>query len=302
MSDPIEKCPACGRDGFAGEFGVGLHIVRYCSEATDEDEALGRELMSGESHPRKGREMPESAKEAISEANSGRELSEKTRAKISEALEGHEVSEKTRKKISDSLQGENNPWYGVTGEEHPLYGYEWSEEQLEQLSESSSGENAPWFGVTGEDHPWHGVTGEDHPLYGYEWSEEQLERLSEAHKGQLSAGTDQIYVSETDTTVRSGWEAEIDCLLHRSEIEYEYEGRTFDLGDYTYTPDFLCQNDVIVEVKGYVWDGDVDKAEDFMEQHEDATYIVVGSELPSDYHLSWEERDTLPDVIKNFSQ
>lgn len=248
MQRPVEECPACGRTDFAGEYGIGFHLVRYCDEAIEEEKELGQELMSGENHPMKGREMPEEAKERISEANQGSELRKETREKISEALKGHEVSEETRQKISNSLEGENNPWYGVTGEEHPLYGYEWSEEQLEQLSEASSGENAPWYGVTGKDHPWHGVTGEDHPLYGYEWSEEQLQRLAEAHKGQLTGGTDQIYVQESDTTVRSGWEAEIDVMLHESDINYEHEGATFDLGDYTYTPDFICESNVVIEV------------------------------------------------------
>jgi hypothetical protein len=254
--------------------------------------------MSGENHPMTGREMPEEAKQAISEANQGKEISEDTKEKISESLQGHEISEETRQKISESLQGENNPWYGVTGEDHPLWNYEWSEEQRKQLSEASSGENAPWYGVTGEDHPWYGVTGEDHPLYGYEWSEEQLEQLSEAHRGQLTGGTDQIEVEKTGHTVRSGWEAEIDEILFENNIQYEYEARTFDLGEYTYTPDFVCDGGAVIEVKGYVWDGDRQKARDFIELNPELSYLVVGSELPADNHLSWEERESLPELIR----
>jgi len=295
---PIEACPACGRTDFSGEYGIGFHLTRYCENASEDEQEFGRSLMSGENHPMTGHEMSEEAKQAISEANRGKELPDETKEKISKSLQGHEISEETRQKISKSLQGENNPWYGVTGADHPLWNYEWSEEQREQLSEASSGENAPWYGVTGEDHPWYGVTGEDHPLFGYEWSEEQLEQLSEAHKGQLSGGTDQITVEKTGHTVRSGWEAEIDEMLFENNIEYRYEGRTFDLGEYTYTPDFVCDRGAVIEVKGYIWDGDQQKARDFMERYPELSYLIVGSELPGDYHLSWEERESLPELIQ----
>lgn len=298
VNRPVEECPACGRSDFSGEYGIGMHIVRSCEDAGDRERELGTELISGENHPMTGHEMSEEAKEAIGEASRGREHSEAAKQSISDTLQGHEVAEQTREKISESLQGDNNPWYGVTGKEHPLYGYEWSEEQRERLSEANSGEDAPWYGVTGEDHPSHGVTGEDHPMYGYEWSEEQLEKLSEAHMGQLSAGTKQIHVDETDNTVRSGWEAEIDTILYDSGLEYEYEAKTFDLDGYTYTPDFVCRSTVIIEVKGYVHDGDQQKAKDLMKKNPDRTYIVVGSELPADQHLPWERRESLPSLIR----
>lgn len=298
-NEPVEACPACGRSDFSGGYGIGVHLIRYCETATEAQRSLGHELISGENHPMTGREMSEDAKRAIGEATKDRELSEETKQKISDSLQGHEVSERTRAKISESLSGENNPWYGVTGEDHPLYGYEWSDEQLEQLSEASSGENAPWYGVTGEDHPWYGVTGEDHPMYGYEWSEEQLERLSEAHRGQLSAGTKRIEVPETGHVVRSGWEAEIDLVLWGSGIEYGYESRTFDLGEYTYTPDFICDSQFAVEVKGYVWPNDAEKAEQFMQTKTDFVYIVVGSQLPSDHHIEWDSRESLPELLAN---
>lgn len=296
---PITSCPVCGRSDFKGEYGIGVHLARYCENATEEDREFGRELMCGDNHPMTGFSMPKSAKRAIGESSRGRSLSKETRKKISESLKGHEVSEETRRKISESLQGEKIPWFGVTGEDHPLYGYEWSDEQLKQLSEASSGENAPWYGVTGKDHPSHGVTGNDHPMYGYEWSEEQLQQLSESHKGLLSAGTPQIRVNETGTTVRSGWEAEIDLLLHDSGITYEYEAETFDLGDYTYTPDFICEEVVVIEVKGYVWDGDSKKSIDFMETYPEYKYLVVGSELPSHHYLPWDSRADLPDLIRS---
>lgn len=115
----VDECPVCGRTDFSGEYGIGFHLTRYCENASEADREFGRSLMSGENHPMTGREMPEEAKEAISEASSGREMPEEAKQKISESLQGHEVSDETRQKISESLQGENNPWYGVTGKDHP---------------------------------------------------------------------------------------------------------------------------------------------------------------------------------------
>jgi hypothetical protein len=108
-----------------------------------------------------------------------------------------------------------------------------------------------------------------------------------------------VHVEKTGNTVRSGWEAEIDGMLFESGIEYQYEGRTFDLGEYTYTPDFVCDGNVVVEVKGYVWDGDRKKARDLMESNPELSYIAVGSELPADRHLPWDKRESLPEVVRS---
>jgi len=46
-------------------------------------------------------------------------------------------SPETRKKVSEALKGEKNQWYGVTGEDHPLFGYKHSEETKETLRQHS---------------------------------------------------------------------------------------------------------------------------------------------------------------------
>lgn len=289
----VEECPACGRTDFKNEYGVGFHLTRYCEASSEKQEELGRSLMSGENHPMKGHEMSEEAKKKISNASSGREMSDEAKQKIRESLKGHEVSDETRQKISNSLKGEKNPWHGVTGEDHPRQGTSFTldEESREKLSESlkETYEEDP------TKHSMYGRTGEDHPLYGYEWSEEQLQKLSDALKGQVPGKTRPRQVIKTKNIVRNGWEAAIDSILYDAGIDYEYEAQSFELDNRTYTPDFVTEN-VVIEVKGMVWENDESKAEEFMERHDDP-YIVVGSKLPCDEHIQWEKRETLPEVI-----
>lgn len=55
---------------------------------------------------------------------------------------------------------------------------------------------------------------------------------------------------------RSPWEANFAKFLDGSGIKWQYEPRTFDLGDTTYTPDFyLSEFDCYIEVKGF-WRND----------------------------------------------
>lgn len=291
----ITECPACGRGDFKNEYGIGVHLLRYCKESTKRQEELGRDLISGENHPMKGYEMSEEAKRKISNASSGRKMPEEAKRKISESLKGHEVSKETRQKISESLRGEKNPWYGVTGEDHPMYGvsFEMDEESRKRLSESlkETYEEDP------TKHSMYGRTGEDHPLYGYDWSEEQLQKLSEALKGRVPGRSKPRQVIKTRNIVRNGWEAAIDVILHDAGFDYTYEDLTFELNHRTYTPDFVTEN-VVIEVKGMVWEDDETKATEFMERY-DYTYLVVGSELPCDAHLQWDEREKLPEVINS---
>lgn len=108
--------------------------------------------------------------------------------------------------------------------------------------------------------------------------------------------TDSVYVEETGRNVRSGWEAEIDRMLYESGLEYDYEPRIFDIGEHSYTPDFKFDK-YIIEVKGQVSERDKRRANDFMEYHPDYEYIVVGSKLPCDTYIHWDDRESLMEVI-----
>lgn len=60
----------------------------------------------------KGKKMPESYKQKLSEAKKGKKQSAETKRRRSMSLLGHEVTEQTKRKISDAMQGEKNHMYG----------------------------------------------------------------------------------------------------------------------------------------------------------------------------------------------
>lgn len=58
---------------------------------------------------------------------------------------------------------------------------------------------------------------------------------------------------------RSSWEVAYAKYLDKQGIEWQYESKTFDLGETTYTPDFyLPKSDTYVEIKGW-WRDDAKK-------------------------------------------
>jgi group I intron endonuclease len=99
-------------------------------------------------------------------------------------------------KMSEALSGENNPMFGVTGENHPMFGKSHSTETKQKISEALKGENHPMFGVTGENHPMFGIShseetkhkmsqahsGENHPMFGKSHSAESLEKMSKSQR------------------------------------------------------------------------------------------------------------------------
>lgn len=148
------------------------------------------------------------------------------------------------------------------------------EEGKEKISEAMSGEN----------HPHYGKTGKDHPKYG---------KLS---------GLKLQTVEETGNTVRSNWEKEIDLLLHKASITYEYEPKTFELTDeLTYTPDFIV-GDIVIEVKG--WPNDISKkrARIFLEERPKHHYLVIGNKVPCDTFIPWKNSDKLVKKIKELKR
>jgi hypothetical protein len=55
------------------------------------------------------------------------------------------------------------------------------------------------------------------------------------------------------TWMRSSWEAKYAKYLDNQKTKWLYESKTFDLGNFTYTPDFyLPESDIYIEIKGYL--------------------------------------------------
>ena len=126
---------------------------------------------------------------------------------------------------------------------------------------------------------WHDDN--DHPMLGKTHSEETRKRISEIQIGRkasektkqrMSQSQKESYLSgkrnhpehsyakngfrdDIGHFVRSTWEANIARILIYENIVYEYEPKTFDLGEMTYLPDFFIPSkNLYIEVKGYMSD------------------------------------------------
>ena len=107
-----------------------------------------------------------------------------------------------------------------------------------------------------------------------------------------------VDVPETNRTVRSKLERTTDQLLHASPFDYDYEPRVFDLPSGTgYLPDFIVDEDIVIEVKGNADERSISKATQFMDTYRGVAYVVVGDSLPCDWFLPFDEIDTLPDLL-----
>lgn len=146
---------------------------------------------------------------------------------------------------------------------------------------------------------------EDTPNYGREFDDEWVQKMKEADRPSgkdhptygRSPQANWIEVEETNHKVRSRWERDLDIILHESELEYEYEPETFELGDTTYTPDFTV-GDTVIEVKGYANERSLDKAERFMNQYPEYQYVVLGDKMPCDIHYEWSDKDKVMEELQ----
>jgi transposase-like protein len=104
---------------------------------------------------------------------------------------------------------------------------------------------------------------------------------------------------DLDHPVRSGWEHEIATRLTGHGIEYRYEQMEINYGNgRTYTPDFVT-SDFLIEVKGRLFESgsEEQKARAAMNSVSDRQYVVVGTKLPADVHIAWEDREELIGVL-----
>lgn len=117
---------------------------------------------------------------------------------------------------------------------------------------------------------------------GREFSDEWRQKLSENHRDCSGRKNPQFGKPPSPKTsrgrnglredlghhCRSSWEANFARSLMAFGLEYEYEPRSFDLGDTTYTPDFWIPDlGVFVEVSGYTNNEKARKVADVVEQY-----------------------------------
>jgi hypothetical protein len=107
-----------------------------------------------------------------------------------------------------------------------------------------------------------------------------------------------------DHRVDSAQELVIADMLLDAGVEYENEGIEIAFDDRTYTPDFVTE-DYVIEIKGQDWgkmyNKEVtakDKAEAAVNTLDRREYVVVGTELPADIHIPWDNREKISELFK----
>ena len=268
--DPVE-CPSCGQI-CDSEAGMRRHHYRKHDESLARVTRVCRDC--GEET-----EMYESQLKQLS----FQDLCEECAYKV-----GFEHTEEAKQKMSKAVQ-ESDYDYPDEHMEKCWEGYrEWYENGGKEEMQKWAKERDPPE-LTEETRQQISET-----LMGHEVSEETRQKIREnGRPGYVK----QIDVEETGHTVRSTWEEAIDRLLYYSQYDFEFEPERFDIGGQYYLPDFIVGDDVI-EVKGWVTDHSIDRAERFMDQYPEYRYICVGSEgLPCDVHIEYEQRHELLDVL-----
>lgn len=121
------------------------------------------------------------------------------------------------------------------------------------------------------------ISGRNNPMFG---------RTTRSHMG---------FREDLGHFVRSTWEADYCRVLRHLGVEYQYEPKTFDLGEMTYTPDFyLPSEDKYVEIKGWMTEKSARKIQLFREKFPNKRLDVVNktefAEMALKYkHLvAWE--------------
>ncbi|MDB2275874.1 hypothetical protein PM022_15260 [Halorubrum ezzemoulense] len=118
----------------------------------------------------------------------------------------------------------------------------------------------------------------------------------------IAAGLDPHKIlrpSHLDHVVRSTWEADVAELLLNAGVEYKYESLEISYGDgSTYTPDFVT-NQYVIEVKGHLYEPDkvMKKARAAMAELDNRQYVVVGTAIPADIHVPWENRGQITELF-----
>ena len=78
--------------------------------------------------------------------------------------------------------------------------------------------------------------------------------------------------------MRSGWEIGYAKYLNKNNIKWEYEPKTFDLGNTTYTPDFyLPESNGYIEIKGYLTEEAKQKIEKFLDIYKQINFKLLKS-------------------------
>ena len=174
----------------------------------------------------------------------GKKFSEDHKRKIGEAHLGKHLSKDHCEAIRDGMQGtrlgKNNPMYGIhmCGEDAPFYGKHHSPKARAKCKVAKLGKKNPMYGQ--------------------------------------STYTCAIYDENLQHYIHSGWEHKVCTFLKDFNIYYEYEATRFILGDSTWAPDIKFNEQLYLEVKGYLKEDPKWKILRFLKEHPDKTLILLG--------------------------
>jgi len=82
---------------------------------------------------------------------------------------------------------------------------------------------------------------------------------------------------------RSNWEANFARILNFLQVDWEYEAKTFQFSNMSYTPDFFVQKyNLYIEIKGRWNDRSIKQVSEFNRNIKEYTLVVVG---PDEYNI-----------------
>lgn len=111
-----------------------------------------------------------------------------------------------------------------------------------------------------------------------EWYERETDLCYDCSRGVVGQTWVREYeVEETGHTVSGTWERDTDLALHVLDINFEYEPEKFSLPSLNYIPDFIVEDQVVIEVKGRLTENAHTKANEFMEEYPQYEYWVIGN-------------------------
>lgn len=109
------------------------------------------------------------------------------------------------------------------------------------------------------------------------WNKPNVSGKNNGHFGKLSSHGKKIKYNHI--LFRSSYEVNFAKFLDLSDIEWEYENKTFDLGTTTYTPDFyLPEFDYYIEIKGWWRDKAKQKVKNFLKKYPEVNYQIYFKE------------------------
>lgn len=135
-------------------------------------------------------------------------------------------------------------------------------------------------------------SGENNPFYGKRHKERSLEKMRVAARRNVRRGKDSNFYGRRYWTkgsftyrgvkMKSNWERLTAKYFDDRNIEWDYEPETFDVvidgQEGSYTPDFLIEKRVLVEVKGFWYDDARAKFDAFQSQYPNQRIVLYDKE------------------------